>query len=103
MSKPIATIPAQCQGMDVRIPVHKGRPGEPCVVLVNSGSAIMLTCDRDGHISDEMIPLVDAIARIEGFIAMLKADGHVEQSEKTQEAVRKAKVVTIMPERPKTV
>jgi hypothetical protein len=103
MSKPIATmIPSQCQGMDVRIPVHKGRPNEPLVVLVNSGSAILLTCDRDGHISDEMIPLIDAVARVEAFIAMLKADGHVEQSEKTQEAVRNAKVVALIQDRPDT-
>ena len=99
----IAELPTQCEGMDVRLPVHKGEPGQPCVVIVNSATAMMLVCDKDGHISTEMMPLVDAISEIERFIAQLRSSGAIEASAALKAARQASNVVGLVRESPKAV
>jgi hypothetical protein len=93
----IAAIPTETGGMRHDIPVHAGKPGEPLVVLVNAGVAMLISQDADGHVSTETMALIDAVEAIEAMIAKLKADGYVEHSRLCQEAVRDAKVVALVP------
>ncbi|MDW5313352.1 hypothetical protein [Rhizobium sp. PL01] len=48
----IAAIPTETGGMRHDIPVHAGKPGEPLVVLVNAGIAMIISQDADGHMGD---------------------------------------------------
>lgn len=80
------------------IPVRSGGPNEPLYLMVNSGHATVFTCDEEGRISSEMVPLIDAVEQIEAFIAKLKADGHVDRSLYGRKERENAKVVAMVRE-----